>query len=122
MTQITNGIYTQEQRERAAEGIDDVLEHIASLVNTEYMNQYIFAGCDTDSPPYVIERTAKGFRIEGARIQQAVRMTNFENEEGVRYLQRQLTRMGVFKALKRMGAEPGQSISIEDVEFEYHPD
>jgi flagellar hook-associated protein 3 FlgL len=57
MTQITNGIYTQEQRERAAEGIDDILEHIASLANTKYINQYIFAGSDTDSPPYVIERT-----------------------------------------------------------------
>jgi len=73
MTQITNGIYTQEQRERAAEGIDDTLEHIVLLANTKYMNQYIFAGSDTGSPPYVIERT-------NGQITAVTYQGNFENQ------------------------------------------
>lgn len=109
------------------EGVDPLIDHLWGIVDrlrreparTEEAapeGEYMF------KPPYLIHRTEDGFRIEGARVRQVVRMTNFENEEGVRYLQYQLTRMGVFKALKRMGAEPGQSISIEDAEFEYHPD
>ena len=31
-------------------------------------------------------------------------------------------RLGLFKALKRMGAQPGQSIHIGDIELEYQPD
>jgi GTP-binding protein len=76
----------------------------------------------TYEAPFVIEKSGQGFRVGGKRVLQAVRMTNFENEEAIRYLQRKLKRMGLFKALKRMGAEDGQTIAIEDFEFEYHPD
>lgn len=109
------------------EGVNALLEHLWGLVDSlraaDAEPDGAAAGADyTFTPPYLIHRVANGFRIEGARVRQAVRMTDFENEEAVRHLQRQLTRMGVFKALKRMGAEPGQSIAIEDVEFEYHPE
>jgi GTP-binding protein len=76
----------------------------------------------TYEPPYTIDRTKSGFRLEGAKILQVVRMTDFTNEEAVRHLQKRLTRMGVYKALKRMGAEPGQTVTIGDVELEYHAD
>ena len=73
----------------------------------------------TYEAPYTIEEASGGYRIMGKRICRAVKMTNFENEEAVRHLHRQLRRMGVFKALKRMGAQDGQTIIIEDTELEY---
>ncbi len=48
-------------------------------------------------------------------------MTDFDNEEAVAHLQRSLEKMGVFKALKRMGAQPGMSVFIGDHELEYMP-
>ncbi|MCH7555863.1 MAG: flagellar hook-associated protein FlgL [Planctomycetes bacterium] len=57
LTQITSGIYDEAARKRTAEGIDDILEQIVSLANTQRMNQYLFGGSDTDSAPYMIERT-----------------------------------------------------------------
>ena len=57
LTQIANGIYSSGQRSVAAEGIDSILEHLVSLANTKNMNQYIFGGSNTNSPPYVVERT-----------------------------------------------------------------
>jgi len=108
------------------EGVDPLVEHLWGIVDrlrrAPAETEEAVEADYTFKAPYLIHRTATGFRIEGARVRQAVSMTNFENDEAVRHLHHQLTRMGVFKALKRMGAEPGQAICIEDAEFEYHPD
>ncbi len=72
--------------------------------------------------PYQIEPEDDGFRVSGPKVVRAVRMTNFDNEEAVRHLQRRFQQMGLFAALKRMGAEAGQTIRIEDIELEYQPD
>jgi len=57
LTQIINGIYGEEGRQRIAEGINDILEQIVLLANTEHNGQYLFGGSDTDSAPYVVERS-----------------------------------------------------------------
>jgi flagellar hook-associated protein 3 FlgL len=57
MTQIINGIYGEEGRQRIAEGINDTLEQIVLLANTEHNGQYLFGGSDTHSAPYVAERS-----------------------------------------------------------------
>jgi len=57
LTQISNGIYGQSERDMVAAGIDGVLEHIVSLANTKHTNRYIFGGANTDLQPYVVERT-----------------------------------------------------------------
>jgi flagellar hook-associated protein 3 FlgL len=56
LTQIVSGTYDQDGRDRIAEGINDTLEQMVSLANTEYSNQYLFAGSATDSAPYIVER------------------------------------------------------------------
>ena len=109
------------------EGVPELLERmwqtVAKLRKEEAEAPVVATEHDyTYEPPYTIDRTKSGFRLEGAKILQVVRMTDFTNEEAVRHLQKRLTRMGVYKALKRMGAEPGQTVTIGDVELEYHAD
>lgn len=73
--------------------------------------------------PFALERTRQGgFAVTGDNVLRAVRMTDFGNDEAVRYLQKRLELMGLFKALKRMGAKEGQTISIGDLDLEYHSD
>lgn len=57
LTQITSGTYDEEARKRTADGIDDTLEQVVLLANTQHMNQYLFGGTDTASAPYLIQRT-----------------------------------------------------------------
>jgi len=57
LTQVIGGIYDEATRERAAEGINDLLEHVVSLANTKHMEQYLFGGSNTSSAPYLVERT-----------------------------------------------------------------
>ncbi len=76
----------------------------------------------TYEAPFDIQARPNGYRVEGDRVLRAVRMTDFENPEAVEHLQLVLQKLGVFRALKRIGAKPGQSITIGDVELEYQPD
>jgi len=57
LTQVIGGIYDEDTRERAAEGINDILEQVVSLANTKNMGQYLFGGGNTTSAPYLAERT-----------------------------------------------------------------
>jgi len=57
LTQITSGIYDEEARKRTAEEIDEILEQVVLLANTQHIDQYLFGGTDTDSAPYLIQRT-----------------------------------------------------------------
>jgi flagellin-like hook-associated protein FlgL len=57
LSQVTSGVYTDEQRQVAADGINDMLEHLVVLANTKHVSQYLFGGTNTASQPYVVERT-----------------------------------------------------------------
>ena len=108
------------------EGVAELLEHFGTEVDRVRHDEEVEIHLPESEyiyeAPFTIEPTSDGFRIEGQRVRQAVRMTNFDNDEAVQFLHHRLKKMGVFKALHRMGAEEGQTITIEDVEFEYRPD
>lgn len=72
------------------------------------------------TPAYTIERAEDGFIIHGAKVIRAVRMTDFGNDEAVRHLNHKLKKMGLYRALKRLGAAEGSTIHIDDAELEYH--
>jgi flagellar hook-associated protein 3 FlgL len=74
LTQVIGGIYHEETRERAAEGINDLLEQAISLANTKHMGQYVFGGNNTTSAPYLVERT-------NGQITAVIYQGDFENRE-----------------------------------------
>jgi GTP-binding protein len=96
--------------------LEEARKNVDPEVSLESLHEYSFEA------PFKIEKDYQGFRVQGRRIGQLVRMTNFENEEAVRYLQHQMQRMGIYRALSRMGAKEGENIIIGDTEFEYRPD
>ncbi len=107
------------------EGVNDLMEHIHDILERvrredetgeveEVEHEYTYEA------PFTIKEEDGVFQIEGRTVLRFVRMTDFENEEAVRYLQEKLKKMGIFKALKRMGASEGQSIFIGTLELEYH--
>jgi GTP-binding protein len=105
---LVEGLWSEVQKAREA----DTRIEIPERASGEY----------TFEPPYSVKRTGAGFRVEGKTVLRILQMTDFDNDEAVRHMQDRLERMGVFKALKRMGAREGQSIHIGDVELEYHGD
>ena len=65
------------------------------------------------------------FVVIGDKPERWVRQTNFSNEEAVGYLADRLARLGVEKALFKLGAEPGCEVMIGSGEdatrFEWEP-
>jgi len=82
LTQIAGGIYGEDARERAAEGINDILEQIVSLANTKHMGQYLFGGGDLSSAPYLIDRTDG--EITAVTYQGSYENRNIEVASGIR--------------------------------------
>jgi GTP-binding protein len=114
------------------EGLDLLLEALWLEVENARQQTVDDAEAAKDAPepdreytyeaPFQITRIPEGFEIEGRRPIQAVKMTDFENEQAIEHLQHRLKKMGVFKALKRMGAQPGQTVRISGVDLDYQPD
>lgn len=70
-------------------------------------------------PPFTIRKEGDRFVVEGEKVRRAVLMTDFENEEAIMLLHRKLRSLGVYSALRRMGAKDGDTVEIEGVEFTY---
>jgi len=53
--QMANSTVGAAERRSAAETVQNLLEEIVSLANTEVNGRYIFAGFETDTPPFNLE-------------------------------------------------------------------
>jgi len=57
ISQVSSGTYDQQARERTSQQIDDILEQMILLANSQHLNQYIFGGTNSTVAPYAVERT-----------------------------------------------------------------
>ncbi|CCQ15983.1 GTP-binding protein obg [Rhodococcus sp. AW25M09] len=62
-----------------------------------------------------------GFIVRGIRPERWVRQTQFTNDEAVGYLADRLARLGVEDELIKAGAQPGASVTIGEVSFDWEP-
>jgi GTPase len=70
-----------------------------------------------------IERDDDGtFVVVGRQAERAVALSDMTNLEALDYAQTRLKRLGVDKALARAGAQPGDSVRIGRLTFEYEDD
>ncbi|MFS8520559.1 MAG: Obg family GTPase CgtA, partial [Micromonosporaceae bacterium] len=75
-----------------------------------------------DDAGFTVERVGKNtFVVRGSKPERWVRQTNFDNDEAVGYLADRLARLGVEDALARAGAEPGCTVRIAEMEFDWEP-
>jgi GTP-binding protein len=66
-----------------------------------------------------VERTEKGWRVTGKRVERMVAMTDLGNDEAVRYLHRRMERIGVIGKLRQQGAEEGDEVAVGDAVFSF---
>ena len=68
-----------------------------------------------------VERLAWGFMVRGERVERLVERTDMESEGSLARFQTELDRLGVNAALEAAGVQPGDTVRIAEVEFEYQP-
>ncbi|HEX9098160.1 MAG TPA: GTPase ObgE [Candidatus Dormibacteraeota bacterium] len=72
-------------------------------------------------PNLMVERKAWGFEVQGGRVEHLVEHTNLDSEGSLERFQTELDRLGVNEALEGAGVEPGDTVRIGGIEFEYQP-
>lgn len=69
---------------------------------------------------FTISRDPDGaFVVSGEKVERLLRMTNFNYDQSVQRFARQLRSLGVDDALRKRGAEDGDTVRILDFEFEF---
>ena len=108
------------------EGLPELMEAIAKLVATAPEPRVPAPAKVTRLPvrpsaALVVEREPSGFVVRGERVERLLERTNLDSEGGLARFQSQLDRLGVNSALEAAGVEPGDTVKIASVEFEYQP-
>ena len=68
----------------------------------------------------VIEEAGAGtYRVAGEEVERLALKTDWESEEGVEHFQRELEKRGIFAALRKAGAGPGDEVRIGEREFDF---
>lgn len=76
---------------------------------------------DRRSLEFQVRREGDIFRVEGPKVELQVAMTDLEEDEAVRFLQRRLEGWGVQEGLIAAGCQPGDPVAIGDVVFDFTP-
>ncbi len=109
------------------DGIDNLMEIINNtlksideepIYNEDEIEDSVYIKFQKEKP-YTITREDNVWVIKGKDIEKLFNMTKFEEEEGVLRFARKLKKMGVEDELERLGAQPGDDVSINDYLFTY---
>ena len=68
-----------------------------------------------------VTRDPPGFVVIGDRVEYLVERTDLESEGALARFQSELDRLGVNAALESAGVQPGDTVKISGIEFEYQP-
>jgi len=74
---------------------------------------------DSDPQNYFILKTESGWRVSGKALERAAAMTYWEHSQSIRRFQKILEAMGVDRALRKAGVEPGDIVLIGEHELEW---
>ena len=75
-----------------------------------------------DESGFTVEEAGdETYLVRGVKPERWVRQTDFSNAEAVGYLADRLARIGVEEELGKLGAKPGCTVRIGEIEFEWQP-
>lgn len=107
------------------EGMDKLLERVWTMLEEyveepdETTEEVVYKA--QNKPDFEVKRDDDGaFVITGARIENLVAMTNFDDDQSLRRFQRIWRYMELDKLLQEHAIQDGNTVRIYSMEFEYH--
>ena len=107
------------------EGMDKLLELVWTMLEEyveepdETTEEVVYKA--QNKPDFEVKRDDDGaFVITGARIENLVALTNFDDDQSLRRFQRIWRYMELDKLLQEHGIQDGNTVRIYSMEFEYH--
>ena len=110
------GENTRELLYRAAAMLDEIPEEKAKPEQLPVFRLEEDEGRG-DVGRFTVERVEDGWRVSGVEVERLAAMTVWNLDESVQRFQRQLRNMGITQALREVGVEPGDTVTIGDMEF-----
>lgn len=102
---------------RAAQLLEETPEYEYRMeMEEDEMPVYRF---DSDPQDYFILKTEQGWRVSGKALERAAAMTYWEHFQSIRRFHKILEAMGVDRALREAGVEPGDTVLIGEHELEW---
>ena len=74
---------------------------------------------DAEATGFEIVRAGGVYHLSGPSVDRLVASVNFGNEESLNYFHRTLRRLGIIDALREAGAGEGDTIAIDEMEFDF---
>lgn len=102
--------------------LSDLLPDAAGLAAEPEPTGVVVHRLDAAGDGFTLEREGDAFRVRGRRIERIAIQTNFDVEESAERFQRDLGRLGIDGALRKAGVQPGDTVRIGRVEFEWGAD
>jgi GTP-binding protein len=75
----------------------------------------------TRREPPIVQRRQWGLEVSGPAIARLLEKVDFESDQSFDWFQVQLDKLGITAALEEAGVQPGDTVRLGDVEFEYQP-
>lgn len=109
-------------------GLDEVIEEIAKKLETlekvplydeENLESHILYKFEREKP-FTITKEDDIWVIRGKEVEKLLKMTRFTTDEAALRFANKLRRLGIDDALRKMGANDGDTVRILDYEFEYY--
>ncbi|PBB06786.1 GTPase ObgE [Salimicrobium humidisoli] len=100
-----------------ADELDRIPKEVKEEVTTENRVLYKY---EKEAPAFHITRDDDGaYVLYGEKIESLFRRTNFDHDQAVNRFAQQMRSMGVDEALRKKGAEHGDTIRLLEFEFEF---
>ena len=105
------------------QGFDPLLNATAQLLETLPPIQHFVEEVEIDEEikagTFEVVRDGAVFEVVGSSMDRLLNSVNFDDEESMNWFHRTLRRWGVIDALRKAGAQEGDTVRIIDMEFDF---
>ena len=84
-----------------------------------FAEEALYEYAEETGEPFVVEKQGGVYFVSGREMDKLIAAVNFGNEESLNWFHRSLRRLGVIDALREQGAKEGDSVVIDDMEFDF---
>lgn len=88
-----------------------------TILTSETQDEVVYTA--KEEQPFEIRRENDVYVVEGKLVRKVLGSTNLTDFESMQYFQRALKKSGIIEALEAMGIQEGDTVKIQDVEFDY---
>lgn len=102
-----------------AEMLDTIAEKLSKLPDIYTFASEKTLGSNLEEDTFEIKKEKGVYVVKSSKLEKVIKSTNFDDYESLNYFQNAITTSGLTDALKNAGIKPGDSISVNGVEFEF---